>query len=181
MDNERLKALCERIQEEGASVLVKQLIDLLEESDSPTASIYIPGVWSDWGGGECPVGVAQVEVELRNGTKVPPCISTELRWGHRGDKWDIVRFCVVTYEENSEQNETVPDDSSFGDSVLKENFAAKQRLRSGGRSGGSAWVAKGKAIIDRDRREHPLGPRSRGSNLGCQPGQFNDIDWRKGK
>ncbi len=147
MGSEKLKALCESIQKEDASPLVKQLIALLEER-----GLLTPIVMRDW-------------------TGINPWPDVLVYHRARGWSAEEIHRMRLNGDDSIHESESCGGGSSFSDSSSGQ--------RSGGRSGGSAWVAEGKAIIDKDRREHPLKERLRG-NVGCQPGQFNDIDWRKG-
>ncbi len=135
------------------------------------SSVYTLGVWNDWSGGKCPSTKdvpTLVDIELRSGEVITSVHTGYHHWHHRNIQSDIVRFRMVTAEEELERKEAEgrptketrawyawnfqrdlgeifkdgPPDSSFGDS------------------------------------SPPSQPRS-GGPFGCQPGQFVDRpSWR---
>ena len=116
--------------------------------------------WSDWSGGNPPSKNwrALVDTEQRSGRICKSVRVGAFDWGWTYGKynhWDIIRFRFVTDEDTLERkkaqdhemgktpNERIAearghggasDDSSFDDSVMKENFEAKHGDSSGGSS-----------------------------------------------
>ncbi len=173
MDSERLKELRESIRSDGASIVLRRLIEFLEERDSPPPSRYALGVWNNWGGGRCPSTKdvpTLVDIELRSGEVVTSVHTGYQLWGHRDRGDDIVRFRMVTDEEEEERKEAEGRPTKETREWYAWDFQRNlsQIFKDGPPD----------SSFDDSSSESKSQPRS-GGPFGCQPGQFVDRpSWR---
>ncbi len=149
---------------------------------------YTLGVWYDWTGGDPPVKDwhTLVDIEQRDGRVKTSVTVGAHKWSWSYGEYyyfDIVRFCIVTNEEKQERKEAIAREMG-----KTPNERITEARGHGGASdddddsSSAGSPQRSTAGEDTSRHNDGLPPMKEGlaEKVGCWPGQFNDIDWRKG-